>query len=141
FDTANMVSKNCHVDFQQHRGQRIVVESLVVLVGVTLLLLICAADQAWVDRHFLPDFFSLHRTIILYTRIGRALAVGVALVLVFAVRPKVGRWAGAFPLPRLLTDAASVLLAVALALLANEFLLRRISPRAKMERPPTEEPR
>jgi hypothetical protein len=135
------MSKNCHVNRREHRAHRVVVEALVALAGVTLLLLILAADQAWVDRHFLPDFFSPHRTFVLYTTIARVLVVTVALALLLGARPKLGRLAAKIPPVRLLTDIASLLVAVLLALLTSELVLRRISPRATMERPLKEEPR
>ena len=62
---------------------RIAAEAGAALIGIALLVCAAAADQRWLDRHFLPAFFATHGVYVLaasFTRfVMAALGVGLAL--------------------------------------------------------------
>jgi hypothetical protein len=111
-----------------------VVRFAVALLGIAFLMCAYLANQAWLDRHFLPAFFASHRTYVIAesaVRIVMAL-LGMTLAL-FARRVPTGVS---------LADIARITLAIALALGASELILRHtLFGGAAEERPDTEEPR
>jgi hypothetical protein len=95
-------------------------ETVVALIAVGLVASAVVANQRWLDRHFLPSFF-LPR--LWYVRIEmsvRVLLVALAVILVFVIRPRVGRFAERSH------GLLRVALAVVLALAASEAALRYI---------------
>jgi len=97
---------------------------LLATLGLALVAAAIAANQSWLDRHFLPSFFlPRHWYVLIETAVRIAIAcAGVVLV------------AGRARLARLLTDAPSaafgVVVAVVLAIAAGELALRwvRLQP-------------
>jgi len=107
-----------------------------VSVGATLVIGAVAANQRWLDRHFLPSFFmprSWYVAIETFVRVAMA-ALGVRLALF--TRPRVGRFAAHSP-----ALALSVLIAAGLAPFASELVLRGSSLRATEWLVHDEEPR
>jgi hypothetical protein len=99
-----------------------VVEVLSATFGTALIIAAVAANQPWLDRHFLPSFFiPRHWYVLIETIVRGAIAsAGVWLVI------------GRSRLARLLTRAPSMTLRVAaaavLAIAASEFALRWTHP-------------
>jgi hypothetical protein len=115
---------------------RLTAEIVVAAIGTALLLCAVAANQRWLDRHFLPSWF-LPRD--WYVRLETAVrlavaALGVSLALV--VRPRIGRLAERTP-----ARVLHVTIAAILALGASELVLRRLHLRAAEWLVPDEEPR
>src|ERR1700733_9119457 len=104
--------------------RRILAEVSVSCLGLALLVWTGRADQAWVARHFVPDFrvpwADLEKTILL-ARIGAA-ALGFFLLLV--ARGWIGQFVQARSFRDLVLDAAPTLLAAVLAVGAAELALR-----------------
>jgi hypothetical protein len=114
---------------------RFATESAVACMGGFLVTVAVAANQRWLDRHFLPNFFlSRHLYVLLESAIRVAIgALGAALALL-ARRP-IGRFVAHNP-----QTALSVTVAVILAFGASELILRRLDLRAAMEEPTRIEP-
>jgi hypothetical protein len=96
-------------------------EVAIAIVGVVLAAGALAANQRWLDRHFLPSFF-LPRP--WYVAIEAAVRVSVALIgvlLAVVARARIAR-----AIARTSAYASGVVLAAALALAAGEFVLQRV---------------
>ncbi len=112
------------------------VEIAVASLGAALLAAAIAANQQWLDRHFLPDFFVPRATMVrVETNIRIVAATSGALLLLVIRRP----------LARFLTRDATRTLLIALAIAgsfgAAELGLRQSHLRAKEEVPARKEPR
>jgi hypothetical protein len=113
----------------------IVVERITAAFGIALIIAAVAANQPWLDRHFLPSFFiPRHWYVLIETIVRGAIAVaGVSLVL------------GRSRLAHLLTGAPimalQVVLAAALAIASSELALRWIHPQPTEWLVREEEPR
>jgi hypothetical protein len=107
----------------------------VALVGFALVLAAGAANQWWLDRHFLPSFFVPREWYVWIESTVRLVmaAAGAGLML------------GRFRVARLLTDAPAltlqVVVAAVLAVVAGEFVLRSVTARPTEWLRPEEEPR
>src|SRR5437868_3701520 len=93
----------------------------VSILGILLIGVALAANQTWLDHHFLPSFLVSH---LWYVRIETAIRIAGAaagLALIFAAKPLTARLRtiGAV---RLLQIAG----AMALALLVSELVLQRV---------------
>jgi hypothetical protein len=113
-----------------------VTEVAIALVGSAMLGCAIAANQAWLDRHFLSDFF-IPRQSFLRVETGTRIAVGALGVLLMLPARR--------PLSRFLARDAMRTLLLGLAIVASfgaaEVLLRRSHLRAKEEVPAHKEPR
>jgi len=124
-----------------HRPKRrIVAEALVVALALACVVIALLIDPAWLQRHFLPEFFhtrpyQLHR--LAFVRGG---LLALAVLLAWPVRRGLGRLAARKPAVEFAGDVLGVLLAVGLALLASEYLLRRLPWFAEHELPAQREP-
>jgi hypothetical protein len=96
---------------------------LFAIAGLGLVFAAAAANQAWLDRHFLPSFFVPRDWYIWIENVVRLAIAGAGVVLVLARRP----------VTRLLTRAPMVTLqviaAASLAIVTAEFALRWIDLR------------
>jgi hypothetical protein len=103
-------------------------------VGVALLVAALAANQPWLDRHFLPSFLLPHD---LYVRIetGVRLTIAALGVWIIARRP------ASRTIARTPSRALQVFVAAVLALGASELVLRRVHVRPAEWLLPEEEPR
>lgn len=104
--------------------RRVFIEFALIAVAAAMLIWAAGADIDWMDRHVLPDFRIPHQHLVVGLQVLRVLAVAVALVLVFVVRPRAGRLAQRRSLSGLFVDCLPTLVAIVLALLASEVVLR-----------------
>jgi hypothetical protein len=114
----------------------VIAEVTFALLGIILLVVALAANQPWLDRHFLPSFLVPHEW---YVRIetGVRLAIGgTGLWLAFVARRPAGQIVTRMP-----SRSVHVVLAAILALGASELVLRRVSLRPAEWLLPEEEPR
>ena len=112
------------------------------MVALALACVVVASliDAAWLQRHFLPEFFhtrpyQLHR--LAFVRGG---LLALAVLLAWPVRRGLGRLAARKPPAELAADVLPLLFAVGLALLAGEYLMRRLPWFAEHELPGQREP-
>src|SRR5262249_16916193 len=92
----------------------------VVCLGAAFAVSALAANQPWLDRHFLPSFFVPRSWYVLIERIVR-LVIGTVGVLLVFVAPRVGPMIQRSP-----ARVAHVGLAVVLALGMSELVLSRV---------------
>jgi hypothetical protein len=103
---------------------RLASETAVVVVAVLLGVWAAGADLAWFERHVAPRY-----CIDLPTwpwQAVRAVAAGIALLLVLVVRPRIGRVVATWPARELAVTSAGVVVALVAALGVGELVLRRI---------------
>jgi hypothetical protein len=115
---------------------RVIAEVMLALIGGALVVCAIAANQQWLDRHFLPSFFiPRHWYVLIEASVRIALAAaGVALAVI--ARTRVGRLAARNPLRVFL-----VIVAVILAIGASELALSHLRPSSAHWLVPDEEPR
>lgn len=106
------------------------------MLGIIFLVAALAANQPWLDRHFLPSFLLPHEW---YVRIETGVRIAIAgagLCLAFVVRRPAGQIVARMP-----SRSIHVVLAAILALAASELVLRRVNLRPAEWLLPEEEPR
>jgi hypothetical protein len=101
-----------------------VAEAVTLFAGFGLILFAMVADRDWVDRHILPHMFLQHGPQILWWMVERSLAFLVGFALILPVRRRVGRAFRAGRGGALILDLCLMAIAVPLALLMSEFVLR-----------------
>jgi hypothetical protein len=114
---------------------RLVVYVAVASVGAALIVLAVAANQHWLDRHFVPSFI-LPR--IWYVRVETAVRIALAtmgVLLVLGAR-RIGGLAAANPL-----RPVQIVIAIVLALAAGELVINRVYDRGGQRHWIDEEPR
>jgi hypothetical protein len=111
-------------------------EILVALIGVALIAVAVGANQAWLDRHFLPSFLLPRRLYVRLETVVRVALAAIGALLAFVARPRAGRMAA-----RTSAHPLRIAIAVVLALGASELVLDRMSDRAGPSRWMREEPR
>ncbi|MET0656710.1 MAG: hypothetical protein ABW110_00955 [Steroidobacteraceae bacterium] len=119
---------------------RVLAEAAITLGGIIILVWAASAGPAWVDRHFLPDYFhpqSRRHDLALILRLVVG-ASGVAIIVL--LRPAVGRVVMAGRSRALLGGVARLLVAVGLALLVSEAVLRTAAWKPRHEAPAGREP-
>jgi hypothetical protein len=115
---------------------RVIAEITVATVGIAFFISGLAANQHFLDRHFVPSFlFPRHWYVALETSIRVGMVVFGALLVLIA-RPRVGRFAARAPV-RLL----QFVVAAALAIGASELALRHVHLGPAEWLMPNEEPR
>jgi hypothetical protein len=119
----------------EHLLPRAIVEIVVALAGVVFVACAIAANQQWLDRHFLPSFFLPRQWYVKVETFVRLVIGAFGAWLALVVRPRLGRFAGHTPV-RLL----HVVVAIVLALGASELVLRRVNLRPAEWLLPDEEP-
>jgi YD repeat-containing protein len=97
---------------------------LVASGGLALIVAALRADQAWVDRHFLPDFVVSHSAIVRVASAVRITMFVLGGVLILFVRPALARLAARRSTGQIFAGTARFLLAIALALVSSELVLR-----------------
>lgn len=118
-----------------HFIARLVAEASVVCVGGVLLVCAIAANQQWIDRHFLPAFFVSRHTYVLVESVIRIVIAALGLILVLLARPRIGRFIARAP-----ENALYAAIAIVLAFGASELILRQMHFSATMEEPGGIEP-
>lgn len=111
-------------------------EIAVACIGGGLLACALAANQRWLDRHFLPSFFLPRQWYVLIEAFVRLMLAAFGVLLALFARPRVGRFVARTP-----TRALHVAIAAVLAVGASELVLRRVHLRAAEWLLPDEEPR
>src|SRR3954468_18572376 len=115
---------------------KLIAEITVGLAGVALVVGALAANQQWLDAHFLPSFFLPPRW---YVRIETSVRVVLGLLgvwLAVFTRARAGHLAARAP-----SRALHVTIAALLALCASELVLRTVHLRPAEWLVPDEEPR
>jgi hypothetical protein len=110
--------------------------AVIVLSGIALIAGALAANQAWLDRHFLPSFLLAR---VWYVRIEAAVRVMIAacgVALLLAARPAAARITG-----HALRRALQIAAAIVLALAASELFMQHVRLRPAEWRAEDEEPR
>ena len=103
-------------------------------IGCALIAAAIAANQDWLDRHFLPAFFVSRAQYVRAEWMARSALVFLGILLLFARRRAARAIAGDPP------RTAMTLLAIVLAFGVAELLLHRTRLRAAEEVPPRKEP-
>jgi hypothetical protein len=114
---------------------RPIAETAIAAAGVALVATTIAANQSWLDRHFLPSFFLPRHWYVLIESTVRGVVCGVGVLLVF------GRSRLARLMARAWRTALRVAVAAVLAIVAGEVTLRRVQPRPTEWLVADEEPR
>ncbi len=120
---------------------KLVIEIAVTVVAVLMLFGAIRFNDAWVDRHFLPDFHQGREVYRAWEIAGRIALALIGLSMLLVVRPVLGRLAARRSLRGLAVSAAPTLVAVALALVVTELVLRSTYWRIANEAPASPEPR
>ena len=115
---------------------RVIAEGAIALIGAALLASAIAANQRWLDSHFLPTFFVTRQWYVFLEDIVRVAAGMLGVSLGLLARPRVGRFVARAP-----ASALHVLIAAAMALGASEFVLRHVQLRPSEWLWADEEPR
>lgn len=111
------------------------IECAIVVVGVALIVAAVSANQAWLDRHFLPSFFIPRPWYVWIETVVRS-AIGTAGAILVISR---GRLARIFlRAPRMMVH---VIVAAVLAIVSSEVVLRWIHLRPTEWLLPEQEPR
>lgn len=112
-----------------------------MLAALGLAVLALTLDAAWVEQRILPEFFHPREQQLRWLAVIRVILAILALVLVWPVRRRVGRWAAGKPARALAADVLPTLVAVVLALFASEILLRHLPWFSTHQLPTQREPR
>jgi len=116
-------------------SRRVIADTIIACCGGALVVLAMAANQRWLDRHFLPDFFSSrHRQVLLESAVRIAIAA-LGAVLALVARRRLGRFVA-----RNASRAIPIVFAILLAFGTSELVLRQLHLRAAMEVPAHLEP-
>src|SRR5436305_742466 len=114
------VSRLNDVSRRDRSAARPIIEIAIATFGVALVAAVLAANQSWLDRHFLPSFFMPRHWYVLIESTVRGVIAAVAVLLVF----------GRSRLARLMTRTPGtvlrVVVAVVLAIVASELALRSV---------------
>src|SRR5438128_241189 len=94
------------------------IEIVTAVFGAALVVAAVAANQSWLDRHFLPSFFLPRRWYLLIESVVRVV-VGAAGALLALGRSRLARLTTGAP-----RTALSVVVAAVLAIVASDFALR-----------------
>ena len=120
----------------EHFGARVIAEIAVASIGTAFLASALAANQRYLDRHFVPSFLlPRHWYVALETFIRVCMAIFGAW-LMFVARPWTGRFAARAP-----ARALRIVIATALAIGASELALRYVHLGPAEWLLPDEEPR
>lgn len=115
---------------------RATAEIAVASIGVAMVAVAVAATQSWLDQHFLPSFLLPRQLFVRLETLARLGMGVVGVLLVVAVRPRVGRF-----VDRAGARAAHIAIAAVLAFAASEPVLRLMQLRPVEWLSPDEEPR
>jgi hypothetical protein len=130
------LSPGHHVRRSERPVARAIAEIAIASIGAALLAGAVAANQRWLDRHFLPSWFLPRHWYVLIESSVRVVMAALGVLLALFARPRVGRFAARAPALALYAAIAAVL-----ALGASELVLRRVHLRAAEWLMPDEEPR
>src|SRR2546428_1345428 len=106
---------------------RIIVEIEIAFVGVVLFVSTLHANQRWLERHFLPSFYTSRSRYVWIESIVRITIAAIGAVLALIVRRPLGKFIAYHPV-----RALQITLAILLAFPATEFVLRARHRRVAM---------
>src|SRR5215468_10496482 len=115
-----LFSRSVETDRRRRWAPRVIIEVAIASVGGALVVAALAANQSWLDRHFLPSFFVPRSWYVLIEALARMLIAIVGVVLAVG-RTRVARVVTLAPAATLPALAAGFL-----AIGASEFALRSI---------------
>jgi len=115
-------------------------EVAIAAAGILFLAFALLADQDWWDRHFLPRYFFSHEKYVMSEWIARLAAGAIGIILVFLVRPVVGRVTSRMSVGEIAAGLLRIMLAIGLALAATEWTMGHKFAYAAAETQPGEEP-
>jgi len=115
-------------------------EMAIAAAGILFLAFALLADQDWWDRHFLPRYFFSHEKYVMSEWIARLAAGAIGIILVFLVRPVVGRVTSRMSVGEIAAGLLRIMLAIGLALAATEWTMGHKFAYAAAETQPGEEP-
>jgi hypothetical protein len=128
---------DCRSRFMNRRPpSRRTAEGAVAALGAALVFLAIAANQAWLDRHFLPSFLISRRALVSIEIVVRIACAISGITLMLAVRGASARLLTRYP-----WRAFQIVAAVLLAFAASELALQRVHLRPTEWRILDEEPR
>ena len=130
------MSLTCEARRAGRLTSRVIAEAAVVSIGGALVVCAIAANQRWLDRHFLPSFFMPRHWYVLIESSVRVMMAAAGVSLALFARPRVGRFVAHAPV-RTLHSAVAALLALG----ASELVLRRANLHATEWLVHDEEPR
>jgi hypothetical protein len=119
-----------------HFGARVVAETTVSSIGITLFACALVANQRFLDRHFVPSFLIPHHWYVMLETFVRFTIAMLGAWLIFGARSRVGRFVARSP-----AHALNIVIALVLALSASELALRHIHLGPAEWLLPDEEPR
>jgi len=122
------------------RSLQAALEINITVLGILFLAAALLANQSWWDRHFLPLFFFAHEKYLLSEKLARLGMAVLGLVIIFAVRPLLGRLARRVPARDIAAGFLRILLAIALAFAVAEWSMGHKFSHAAAESQPGEEP-
>lgn len=111
-------------------------EVTIASIGAALVACAIAANQQWLDKHFLPSFLMPREWYVRLETLARVLMMAAGLLLLFVVRPRVARFATRMP-----SRALHIVIAAVLALAVSEPVLRHMRLQPNEWLFPDEEPR
>ena len=115
---------------------RVIAEIAIASIGGALLACAVAANQRWLDAHFLPSFFLPRQCYVAIETLVRVAMAALGVALALFARPRIGRFAARAPALTL-----QIAIAAGLALGASELALRPAHLRATEWLVHDEEPR
>jgi hypothetical protein len=126
-----------HGDTSVSRSRmRLILEITVASIGGALVVLALAANQSWLDRHFLPSFFLPRRWYVIVEAVVRVMLAIIGVWLAVVLRPRIGRLVTGTRI-----RAVPIAIAALLAIGAGELVLRTTRMRPVGWLVPEEEPR
>jgi hypothetical protein len=131
-----MTSTVASVGSVRTSGRELFVQVVVACIGCALAAVAFAANQQWLDRHFLPAFFISRAQYVRTETTVRIVVAVMGLLLAIPLR----RWI-ARAIAKDFVRVISIALAIALSFGTAEVLLRRSRLRAAEEVPARKEPR
>ena len=105
-------------------------EALGALPGLALLAWSFHADDAWYEAHMTPGYCAENTSQLARLHAARWIAAALGLLFLVVVRPRLVRWLGGLSLVSAVGSALRILLAVALAVVVSDVVLRRSRLRA-----------
>ena len=117
-------------------GARVIAEIAVAFIGSSFLSSAIIANQRFLDQHFVPSFLMPRHWYVALETFIRLCMAAFGAWLVFAARPRVGRFVGRAP-----TRAIQLVAATALAIGVSEVALRHVRLGPAEWLLPDEEPR
>jgi ABC-type uncharacterized transport system permease subunit len=86
------VSSTCQARRSEPLAARVIAEIAVACIGGALVACAVAANQRWLDRHFLPSWFLPRHWYVLIEAFARLVMAAIGVSLACFARRRVGLW-------------------------------------------------